>query len=153
MNLMAQRWARLYPGTTAELALEDAVAALGIPYRTQFPGFLFGTRFYPDFFLPTVGLVIEVDDPSHGKKAVEDAERTEALYRAWGVRVIRITNEAALGDPFGSLKAALESVGMWPVRSTRKLAESLPRRGGPKPSTRSTSHPFATPGRKSTRKP
>lgn len=127
MNLMAARWARLYRGTPAEIALEDAVAALGVPYRNQYPGFLYGLPYFPDFFLPTLGLVIEVDDKSHNEvdKRAADAERTEVLA-ARGWRVVRCTNREALEDPKGTVKRMLLSEGLWPVPRTPKLSECLP---------------------------
>ena len=126
---MAVRWGRLYEGTPAELSLEDAVAELGVPYRTQFPGWKYGCRFFPDFYLPTLGLVIEVDDPSHNKtaKQIDDAERTETMAREWGVRVVRCTNEEALNDPRGTVRALLGSVGLWPLPDhLPTVRESLP---------------------------
>jgi len=126
---MAVRWCRLYRGTEAELALEDAVAALGYPYRTQFPGFLFGVRFFVDFFLPTLGLVIEVDDPSHDRddKQQADAERTAELEKEWGVRVLRCTNDEAIDDPHGTVKRLMAEAGIRPgPRAT--MAAALPKR-------------------------
>lgn len=114
---MAVRWCRLYRGTAAELALEDAIAALGVPYRNQFPGFLYGVRYFTDFYLPTLGLVIEVDDPSHEKaeKIEADAERTADLERAWGVAVVRCTNQEALEDPHGTVRRLLREAELWPL--------------------------------------
>jgi very-short-patch-repair endonuclease len=129
-NPMAARWNRLYKGTDAELSLEDAVAELGVPYRTQFPGFLYGFRFFPDFLLPTLGVVIEVDDDSHtrAKKRIEDAERTDFLEETQGWRVVRCTNDEALNDPRGAVRAMLEGVGMWPLpQRLPKLADAMPR--------------------------
>ncbi len=125
---MAIRWGKLSEGTPAEHSLEDAVAALGVPYRVQFPGWKYGFRFFPDFFLPTLGLIIEVDDKSHRKaeKAIADAERT-AVLESFGWRVVRCTNDEALTDPSGSVRAMLSSVGLWPLPSRLpKLAASLP---------------------------
>lgn len=125
---MSMRWGKLYKGTPAELALEDAVAALGVPYRTQFPGFLYGFRFFPDFLLPTMKLVIEVDDSSHSRvdKKLADAERTEQL-ESMGWRVVRCTNDEALSDPRGTVRALLSSVGLWPVpRNLPRVAATLP---------------------------
>ncbi len=126
---MAMRWARLYKGTPAELVLEEAIAALGIPYRTQFPGYLYGLRFFPDFYLPTLGLVIEVDDRSHLKaeKVEADAERTAELHREWGVQVVRCTNDEALADPHGTVKRLIRQAGhdLTDIR-TPSLASSLP---------------------------
>ncbi len=127
--MMASRWARLYKSTPAELALEDAVAALGVPYRGQFPGWLYGLRYYPDFILPTLGLVIEVDDDSHRekKKAEEDEQRSRDIEDKWGYRVVRCTNEEALEDPSGTVKRLLSEAGLWPLPSrTPPIREALP---------------------------
>lgn len=129
---MSVRWAKLYKGTAAELALEDAVASLGVPYRTQFPYYLYGLRFFPDFLLPTLGVIIEVDDPSHNKadKIIADAERTEAL-EAEGWRVVRCTNEEALSDPHGTVRALIRGLGfsvpLTPQAFRGKIAACLPR--------------------------
>lgn len=120
------RWCRLYKGTKAELALEPAVARLGVPYRTQFPLFLYGGRYFPDFVLPTLLLVIEVDDPSHDdpKKQAEDAERTAELKKRWGWSVIRIPNKDAIENPRAALKRALAQLPR-PIREV-PLASGLP---------------------------
>lgn len=128
-NMMSVRWGRLYEGTPAELALEDAVAALGVPYRTQFPGWKYGVRSFPDFYLPTLRLVIEVDDRSHEKpeKIEADAERTASLNKAWGVKVVRCKNEEALNDPHGTVQRLLREAGMWPLpRRLPRIADALP---------------------------
>lgn len=131
MSMMHIRWGRLYRGTPAELSLEDAVAELGVPYRAQYPGFLYGVRSFPDFFLPTLGLILEVDDDSHNReeKKLADAERTAELHRAWGVRVVRCTNENALNNPRGAVRAMLAEAGMWPIPPAtrrRRVRDSLP---------------------------
>lgn len=131
MNIMAMRWGKLYRGTRAELALEEAVAELGVPYRTQFPGYLFGFRYFPDFLLPTLGAVLEVDDASHARadKTLADEERTEALgKRGW--RVARCTNDEAINDPRGAVRTMLSSIGCWPLPAPQarpRLADALPR--------------------------
>jgi len=129
VNIMAMRWGKLYRGTPAELSLEEAVAELGVPYRTQFPGYLFGFRFFPDFLLPTLGVVLEVDDPSHNRaaKVIADEERTQTLAKR-GFKVARCTNEEALEDPRGAVRTMLASMGCWPLPTSRRgLAGSLPR--------------------------
>lgn len=148
---MASRWCRLYRGTPAELAMEDAVAALGVPYRNNFPGFMYGTRSFPDLYLPTLALVIEVDDPSHNKadKIIADAERTEALELAWGVRVVRCTNDEALEDARGTLKRLLSSVGLWPLPSRLpSLRQSLPQSRKAPQAVRRASRSAATKARR-----
>lgn len=124
-------WGRLYKGTPAELAIEPAVAAIGLAYRTNLPGFLFGFRFFPDVFIPQLGLVIEVDDSSHNKadKIAADAERTSYLVgKGW--RVARCTNKEALEDPHGTVQGLLRAMGITPAeieRAKRKpLVECLP---------------------------
>lgn len=128
-NPMPPRWNKLYKGTPAERALEDAVAALGVPYRTQFPGFLYGFRFFPDFLLPTLNVVIEVDDSSHTRaaKMIEDADRTEFMEEKFGWTIVRCTNADALSNPHGTVRALLMQAGKWPLPSNcPKLADALP---------------------------
>lgn len=106
INPMASRWCNLYRGTPAEHSLEPAVAALGVPYRTQYPLFLFSKlRYFPDFVLLGERVIIEVDDPSHDRaaKRVEDAERTAELQKI-GFRVVRCSNDDALIRPFRTVK-------------------------------------------------
>ena len=130
-NPMAGRWCKLYRGTESELSLEDAVAALGIPYRTQFPGFMFGIRYFPDFVLPTLQVVIEVDDDSHNRKSkrVQDEERTQTLKEKFGWTVVRCTNKEAKTDPVAAVERMLTEIGQYPIpegiRSLR-VAEFLP---------------------------
>jgi len=130
-NPMGPRWHKLYKGTPAEQALEDAVARLGVPYRSQFPGFLYGFRYFPDFFLPTLQLVIEVDDTSHSRaaKILKDAERTEAL-ESKGWQVVRCSNREALDDPDGAVRRCLIEAGLWPLpENLPKLADCMPKLG------------------------
>lgn len=125
--MMASRWCKLYKGTPAELALEDAVAAIGIPYRTQFPLFMFGARYFPDFLLPTIGLVIEVDDPSHNtaEKRALDEQRTEVMRQMYGWRVVRCTNEEATNNPTGTVRRLLLEAGV-SLPNSRRLRDCLP---------------------------
>ncbi len=130
-NPMSMRWGKLYKGTPAELALEDALAAVGVPYRNQFPCYLYGLRYFLDFALPTLQLVIEVDDPSHEseEKQLDDAERTAAIEAKYGWTVIRCTNEEALSDPYGTIERLLLDQGYWPVPTGirgLKIADFLP---------------------------
>lgn len=128
---MSMRWGRLYRGTPAELAIEPAIAALGICYRTQFPGHLYGFRAFPDVFIPQLGLIIEVDDKSHNKadKILADAERTEML-EGYGWQVVRCTNEEAVNDPHGTVNRLLRDVGITQAdiekARRRPLASCLP---------------------------
>jgi very-short-patch-repair endonuclease len=113
-DLMLSRWAKLYSQPTkAEMALEPAIAALGVPYRFQHP--IWALRVFPDFALPTLKLIIEVDDPSHNTKTkrAKDAERTAKL-QARGWKVVRCTNEQAINDPRGTVARLLEAAGLDP---------------------------------------
>jgi very-short-patch-repair endonuclease len=114
------RWAKLYSNPTeAELAIEPAIASLGVPYRFQHP--LWGINLFPDFVLLNERLVIEVDDASHftNKKRKEDAERTAKLAKHnW--RVIRCTNAQALDDPYKCVDDMMVTLGL-PYR-TNKMA-------------------------------
>lgn len=125
---MAGRWGKLYrDATPAELSMEEAVAALGVPYRCQFPYYLYGLRYFPDFLLPTLGLVIEVDDESHLRpnKVESDAVRTADL-QAEGWTVVRCTNEEALADPHGTLRGLLRQAGVDPEKPSRTWPRALP---------------------------
>lgn len=109
MSVLLSRWAKLYNLTPAERALEPAIAALGIPYRVQHP--LWALGLFPDFVLLDARVVIEVDDPSHRRKAAADAERTAKLNRA-GWRVARCTNEEAMADPVGTINRLMTELGL-----------------------------------------
>lgn len=117
MNPLHGRFAALYCGTPAEHALEPAVAALGRPYRTNFPLYLYegGLRFYPDFVIPSLGLVIEVDGPSHRGKDEEDDARSRELFRVYGWITARCTNEEALTDPFGTVARLIQGTSPGPA--------------------------------------
>jgi hypothetical protein len=111
---MAGYFTRLYLGTPAELAIEPAIAALGVPYRTQFPLWLYGLgKFFPDFLLPTIGAVLEVDDESHDdpEKQKADGLRTSAL-EALGYVVVRCSNDEALADPRGTVQRLIVDSGL-----------------------------------------
>lgn len=107
MNPMMTYWAKLYSNPTpAESAIEPAIAALGIPYRFQHP--FFGHHIIADFILPTIKVILEVDDPSHNttKKRKADAEKTAKLA-ARGWTTVRCTNEEAMLDPYAIVEARI----------------------------------------------
>jgi very-short-patch-repair endonuclease len=105
------KWAKLYNGTPAEMALEPAIAALGRPYRFQHP--LWSLGIFPDFVLLNERLVIEVDDKSHNRadKRKADALRTKKL-NSLGWRVVRCTNEEALQAPFATVNRLMEDANL-----------------------------------------
>lgn len=92
-----KRWWALYHNITdAEAALEPHIAALGLPYRFQYPTL----GFFADFAIPSARIIIEVDGSQHRKKAVvqKDEERTAKLNKH-GWTVVRVENEQALKEP------------------------------------------------------
>lgn len=112
-NPMVLRWwAAAYSNPTpAEKALEPEVAKLGVPYRIQHP--IWALSYRLDFALPTLGVAIEVDDPSHTakKKRAADKKRSARLEKA-GWRVLRTTNAAVLANPAKALRDCLEAAGL-----------------------------------------
>lgn len=127
---MAGRAGKLYRDVTlAEIKMEEAVAKLGVPYRIQFPYYLWGVRFFPDFLLPTLKLIIEVDDESHNerKKKEADEQRTQEL-NALGWTVVRCTNQEALDDADNTLKGMLIQAQRNPNKPICSLSQGLPQR-------------------------
>jgi very-short-patch-repair endonuclease len=138
-NVMATRAGKLYRDTTpAELSLECEVARLGVPYRIQFPYYLWGVRYFPDFVLPTLKVVIEVDDESHNRRVKQEADavRTEEL-NALGWEVVRCTNREALEQPRETVRRLLASIGRDPARPVCSLQSGLPQKREAKAGRRS----------------
>jgi len=67
--------------------------ALSVEVRGQVPV----GPYVVDFYVPAARLVIEVDGRSHDGRGASDREREEALH-AMGLRVVRVSNDAVLGD-------------------------------------------------------
>lgn len=111
MSFFLKNWAALYKGTTAEHAIEPAIASLGIPYRWQHPVWACG--YFLDFALPHEQIAIEIDDPSHdtveGKR--KDKLRTAKLGKK-GWRVLRCKNEEAIDDPYGTIDRLMAQAGL-----------------------------------------
>lgn len=100
-------WAKLYATPTkSELAIEPAIAALGIPYRAQHP--VFACHAIADFALLGPRILIEVDGRSHNGPAAKakDRERTARLERQGWV-VVRCTNEQAEAEPAATVQRLL----------------------------------------------
>ena len=122
-------WAQLYKGTKPELAMEAAVATLGVPYRTNFPCHVYLPKIdaFPDFLLPTLSLVIEVDGPEHytpaGRRA--DAERTEKIEKYHGWQVVRCTNDEAEHNAADTLDRLLKQAGFNMKTDRSKLGPSV----------------------------
>jgi len=112
-NTFLSRWAKLYVNlTTSELALEPAIAALGLPYRVQHPVFATGSVLDFAIYPRGVGgpkLAIEVDGKEHRTTAgkAKDAERSAKL-KARGWTVVRVTNEEAKADPRGTVERVIK---------------------------------------------
>ncbi len=56
-----------------------------------------------DFYCHAARLVVEVDGEIHARQAQDDAVR-EAAISAYGVRIIRFSNDAVIGDMTGVLR-------------------------------------------------
>jgi len=123
-NTFLSRWSRLYSRPTApELAMEPAVAALGVPYRFQHP--IFARGVIPDFALfpdgyPVPGVIFEVDGDSHRSPAArrKDAERTAKL-EADGWTVVRCENDEAVSDPRATVAR------MWAEAQEKRRARTV----------------------------
>jgi hypothetical protein len=148
-------WGKLYSDMTpSELALEPAVASLGVPYRTQFPFFLFdnvgGLKCFPDFLLLNQRVIIEVDDDKHFTPSGMAADKIRtAKIEAAGYSVVRVTNADAQAYPYEALDFAFRAgkIGLatrppesylyrpfeapsrsWEATCSTSLQESVPRK-------------------------
>lgn len=125
MNPLIGYWYKLHANPTApELAIEPAIAALGIPYRSQH--LFMGMSHIADFAIPSLKLTIEVDGDSHLKPSQreKDLVHTIKLVGA-GWRVARVSNEEALRDPAGAVARALSPAAMSEVPTIPELTERL----------------------------
>lgn len=97
--------------TEAEQALEPHIAKLGVRYRCQH--LFWGLKIIPDFLLLDHGIVVEVDDPSHNRKAKReaDAKKTASLEKL-GWKVYRCTNAAVIANPAQVLRDILTDAGL-----------------------------------------
>ena len=108
-NIMLSYWYRLYTKQTKhEQKLEKEICKLGVRYRTQH--IMLPVKAILDFYLPDFNLCVEVDDPSHEKKAKKDRLRTERLA-GLGIKVIRFTNKQVDSQPDKVLDAIREEIG------------------------------------------
>ena len=97
-----------------EREMEHAIAAMGFAYERQRP---IG-RYYADFAVEALRLVIEVDGAGHGGR--RDRERDEAM-RSMRWTVIRIPATSAKRDPVTALFEALPDAARAAVlRNTRR---------------------------------
>lgn len=111
-NPMLGFWYSQYFGNNKyELALEPAIAALGLPYRYQHLDL--SLKIIMDYAMPTIKLDIEVDGDSHRRadQIRADIDRAEQL-RKRGWTVYRIQNEDALADPKGCIERMVSELGL-----------------------------------------
>ena len=102
--------------TAAEAAIEPAIAALGEPYRFQYP--FLGIKYFADFALLDRKLIIEVDGYSHLSLAQREKDlihEIQALELGW--RVVRVSNADATECPEDSVA--------WAIRQTTSPVEEL----------------------------
>lgn len=94
-----------------ELAIEPAIAALGLPYRYQHLDL--SRKIIMDYAMPTLKLDIEIDGESHRRvdQIRDDINRAEQLKKI-GWTVYRIQNEDALADPFGCIDRMVLELGL-----------------------------------------
>jgi len=79
-------------------------------------------RFVVDFYCGEVGLIVEVDGPTHDYTQVEDAIRQKFLEDC-GLELLRFTNE----DVLTNMDGVLETIAAW---IERKKAEAASRSSG-----------------------
>lgn len=104
---MLRYWAKLYEQTDSERAIEPAIAALGRRYRSQHP--FWGMSAFADFALIDDKIVIEIDGRSHDAPAQKEKDLLHMMkWSQMGWQVARITNEMAVRDPEGAIRAALQ---------------------------------------------
>ncbi len=82
----------------------------GFKFRRQHP---IGP-YVVDFYCPAQKLGLEIDGRSHDDRAAEDIRRQKAL-EAWGLRILRVSNDDVLDDPEAVLSAILRFVGSEPI--------------------------------------
>lgn len=105
-------WYKQYFGDNKyELALEPAIASLGLPYRYQHLDL--SRKIIMDYAMPTIKLDIEVDGDSHKRASQirEDIDRAVQLKKI-GWTVYRIQNEDAITDPFGCIERMVAELGL-----------------------------------------
>lgn len=106
-NPLLGYWARGYVNPTrAEQAADVAVAALGEPYRFQYP--FMSLKYFADFALLNRKLIIEVDGDSHDSPAQKEKDllhEQQVLELGW--RVVRVSNEAVLANSYQAIQAAV----------------------------------------------
>ncbi len=80
-----------------------------------------------DFFLPSLGLIVEVDGDTHD---IDRDGRRDAKLRGQGFTVLRFTNAEVGGNIDGVLETILLTAQALSPRFTRPPAPSLEREGG-----------------------
>jgi len=76
----------------------------GVRFRRQHPV----GRFVLDFYAPLHHLVVEVDGGIHERQKERDIDRS-ALLEAYGLRIVRVTNEEVFNDLPSACRRILEA--------------------------------------------
>lgn len=108
--------------TPAERAFAEMLAAHGIRFDFQHP-FRRGKTFaIVDFWLPDYGVIVEIDGGYHNEpqQFQRDTARSADLMRKEKVRrVVRFTNEQAMGDDDPLLKELARQIVPWASKFVR----------------------------------
>lgn len=112
-NPLLGYWKRMCAQPTdAEAALDPAVAALGVPYRFQYP--FWEHKYFADFAVLPWRLIIEVDGDSHNKPSQKEKDLKHALQVLDdGWVVARVSNELAMKCPEAAVEQAVEYYREW----------------------------------------
>jgi very-short-patch-repair endonuclease len=101
-ELLAQRAGSMRTAATPSeqlLWLRLCGSQLGVSFKRQVP---LGGRFIVDFLASSAKLVVEVDGPYHGRRALADARRDRALARL-GYTVLRLDAGLVVRDMASAL--------------------------------------------------
>ena len=105
--------------TEAEKAFAEILSARGIRFEFQHP-FQRGESFaIVDFWLPDYGVIVEIDGGYHNthEQKLKDAERSAFLLKKEKIRkVVRFSNEQAIGDEDAILKELARHIVPWAAK-------------------------------------
>lgn len=108
--------------TEAEKAFAQILEGRGIRFDFQHP-FHRGESFaIVDFWLQDYGVVVEIDGGYHNTKAqkLKDADRSDYLLKKERIhRVVRFSNEQAMGDEDTILKELARQIVPWAAKHIR----------------------------------
>ena len=115
-NPLLGYWRRMCAEPTeAESALDPAVAKLGYAYRFQHPFWEY--KYFADFAVLPLKLIIEVDGDSHDRPSQKEKDLKHALQVLDdGWVVARVSNELAVQNPGAAAAQALAYYQDWKDR-------------------------------------